>query len=448
MTTKILFSTYAAFYACVCFLICISKTSSFTTSTKFGINVFNNAIYPNRNECIHDINNKKYSHGDFRLYAKTVKKKKSKPKTNSAVGLSGGGFGMSKQKQSKTSTKTKEEDDFAIFPPLDENVKATLVASTETQATQSDELSNEIYDRLAQIYGFPNFNYLDIESDEEIEESDGQDSDTMSFEDMIMASSSPSSSSSSSSSSSLLSSSSSSSSLLGDESGKSLSSDFSDLIASATGDNSDILKPIAERETETNKDTISKKKLSISKLPPFEKFRVLHVDPMVLCIDDFLTPSECDTLIAHSDPTSAKNRMNNPTNIHMAPMMSRSKTVGKDRNSQAQRTSTTWFHHFQGVEIAPLLAKSCRLMGLDNFDQWEEPQTVRYRGTEKFTWHLDALSPSDDLMNKGGQRTATLLVYLNSLENDENDQTDENEIDLGGATMFRDLGVNGEFLKV
>jgi len=162
---------------------------------------------------------------------------------------------------------------------------------------------------------------------------------------------------------------------------------------------------------------------------------------MVLCIDDFLTDDECDILIAHSDPTSSKNKMNNPTNIHMAPMMSRSKTVGKDANSQAQRTSTTWFHHFQGKEIAPLMAKSCRLLGLDDIDRWEEPQTVRYRGTEKFTWHLDALSPSEDLMAKGGQRTATLLVYLNSLEEKEGESP-------RGSTMFRDLGIDGEFLKV
>ena len=56
-------------------------------------------------------------------------------------------------------------------------------------------------------------------------------------------------------------------------------------------------------------------------------------------------------------------------------------------------------------------------------------QKVRYRPGEKFTWHLDALPPAPDLEAKGGQRTATLLVYL----------TDMPEGD-GGATAFRDLG--------
>ena len=58
-----------------------------------------------------------------------------------------------------------------------------------------------------------------------------------------------------------------------------------------------------------------------------------------------------------------------------------------------------------------------------------ETEKVRYRPGEKFTWHLDALPPSPDLVSKGGQRTATLLVYLTDLPEGD-----------GGATAFRDLG--------
>ena len=71
-------------------------------------------------------------------------------------------------------------------------------------------------------------------------------------------------------------------------------------------------------------------------------------------------------------------------------------------------------------------------MGLDDILRWEEPQTVRYKRNEKFTWHLDALAPSDDLNKRGGQRVATLLVYLTDLTEKE-----------GGATIFRDLGGRG-----
>jgi prolyl 4-hydroxylase len=56
----------------------------------------------------------------------------------------------------------------------------------------------------------------------------------------------------------------------------------------------------------------------------------------------------------------------------------------------------------------------------------EEPQIVRYRTGEEFSWHYDEI-PSAQLSN-GGQRLATLLVYLNDLEEDR-----------GGGTVFRDL---------
>jgi hypothetical protein len=60
-----------------------------------------------------------------------------------------------------------------------------------------------------------------------------------------------------------------------------------------------------------------------------------------------------------------------------------------------------------------------------------------YRRNEKFTWHLDALSPSEASENSG-QRLATLLVYLTDLTESE-----------GGATMFRDLGGSeGSSLRV
>lgn len=53
----------------------------------------------------------------------------------------------------------------------------------------------------------------------------------------------------------------------------------------------------------------------------------------------------------------------------------------------------------------------------------------RYRRNEKFTWHLDALSPgAESSPSLGGQRTATLLVYLSDLA-----------VSDGGATIFRDL---------
>jgi hypothetical protein len=106
---------------------------------------------------------------------------------------------------------------------------------------------------------------------------------------------------------------------------------------------------------------------AIANLPPFTDLRVLHMDPLVLAIDDFLSYEECDRYVTMTTaPTSKTND---------APFQTRSKTVGKDAVAKAQRTSTTWFHHYKAVP--ELMAKASRLLGLDGIDQWEEPQTVR-----------------------------------------------------------------------
>jgi predicted 2-oxoglutarate/Fe(II)-dependent dioxygenase YbiX len=119
---------------------------------------------------------------------------------------------------------------------------------------------------------------------------------------------------------------------------------------------------------------------------------------MVLQIDDFFTDEECDRYVTMS--LSDKKQV----------MESRSPTVGKDANAKAQRTSTTWYHHYKGVP--ELMSKASRLLGLDGIDHWEEPQTVRYRRNEKFTWHVDALGPDESKMDLSGQRTVTLILYL------------------------------------
>ena len=58
--------------------------------------------------------------------------------------------------------------------------------------------------------------------------------------------------------------------------------------------------------------------------------------------------------------------------------------------------------------------------------QCEEPQVVLYEDGNFFAWHEDAVPPPQ--LANGGQRVATLLVYLNDV-----DQSG------GGATTFRDL---------
>ena len=313
----------------------------------------------------------------------TPRQRKRKKKSTSGGAVSSGGFGTTTE-VSKT-----PDDDYAAFPALEPQVQETLVQSSGEIKEQGEELPDEVYERLDQIYGFQNFNYLDVE-----EES------ASSLGDLLSASS--------------------------NQKQKPIQ-EMSDLLKpSSSADFTDLL---GTKSTERIPRRIrsSSDLPCLSLLPAFTDFHVLHVDPLVISIDDFFTNDECDRYVSMSEA---------PSKSSSAPEMTRSKTVGKDANAKAQRTSTTWFHHFK--EVPELMSKASRLLGLDGINHWEEPQTVRYRRNEKFTWHLDALAPSDDLPSLGGQRTATLLVYLTELTESD-----------GGATMFRDLkGVDGSTLRV
>lgn len=352
------------------------------------------------------------------LYAKGAGGgKKKKKKKAAAGGGSGSGFG----KNAPAAEVVDADDDYSAFPALETPVKETIVPSAPEIRDEAGELNGEMYDRLAQVYGFGWFNYAEGEdpaASEEEEESKGagEAAPSLSFDELISVGGESSRSTSSPSSSDF-------GDLLG-SSKSSASSDFSDLIAEATGGSSGgaaATKPKVDPSAPVGK-------LDLAKLAPFSEFRVLNVDPMVLAIDDFFTEEECDAYIT----TALKPDLSEGN----APTVEvQSKTVGKNARDRAQRTSTTWFNHYKATP--ELLGKASRLLGLTSIDRWEEPQIVRYRKGEKFTWHLDALAPDGELASLGGQRIATLLVYLTDLSKEQ-----------GGATMFRDLGGDEGPLKV
>jgi 2OG-Fe(II) oxygenase superfamily len=299
--------------------------------------------------CLHEKHDALHDH--HRHFAK----KSAGARKSRATNRSAAGFGTNASKTRKAPGV--DNGDYSVFPRLEPNVLETLIPSTTASLDSHDggTLPEEVYQRLDQIYGLSSFNF-DAES-------------------VLKDTQAP-------------------------------------LPASLT----DILSMQSDRTLASSQTTSASIPTSLRShlcaIPAFSKFRVLHVDPLVLSIDDFMTMDECDSYVDRS--------------LNEGAMHARSPTVGKDAAAQAQRTSTTWYHHYSNVP--ELMAKASRLLGLSNIDHWEEPQTVRYRRNEKFTWHLDALGPSENREELGGQRTATLLVYLTDLEPAD-----------GGATLFRDL---------
>lgn len=134
--------------------------------------------------------------------------------------------------------------------------------------------------------------------------------------------------------------------------------------------------------------------------------RVVNSDPLILEVEDFFPAEWCDDYISRAD------------------------SLGKLYQSQTfssltstQRTSNTWYLKY--ADVPEFLQRTKALTG-KQIETFEEPQIVRYEMGQQFTWHYDALPPS--MKKNGGQRVATILVYLN-------------DVDSGGATCFKDYGI-------
>lgn len=177
------------------------------------------------------------------LFAKASKKKKKKaPSTASS-----GGFG----KTATVTTTTKEGDDYEAFPALDSQVQETIVQFDGVPKEQGEELPDEMYQRLDQIYGFHNFNYLEEEEQDSASLGDllssspsGEPEPINAMSDLLKPSS--------------------------------VAADFTDLLGTKSAGG-------------VSSESSSAELPCLSSLPPFTDFNVLHVDPLVISIDNFFT---------------------------------------------------------------------------------------------------------------------------------------------------------------
>lgn len=143
--------------------------------------------------------------------------------------------------------------------------------------------------------------------------------------------------------------------------------------------------------------------------PQYPGLSMIHADPPVFIVNNFLSPSECQSLIdAASD------------SFQPAPV------VGKGAGQvSASRTSSTCY---LAREDLPTLMQRVSLLTGKPVEHCELPQVGRYRPGEFYLQHHDAfdLKTEDGLRfaANGGQRVVTVLIYLT---------------DTGGCTHFPTL---------
>jgi len=170
----------------------------------------------------------------------------------------------------------------------------------------------------------------------------------------------------------------------------------------------------------------------------FPGLRVLHVDPPVFIVEDFMTAQQCDELTAMAAGSG---------------LMVQRSAVGSDNlasslNSPAsdRRTSTSLLVDDGVASSCPGIATAIqdvqeRAKSLIKTDMWypagqlpppdkmcfESPQLARYNQGQFFLAHEDAFPVSIAKKNRF-QRAATLLLYLN-------------DVAYGGRTQFEHLGI-------
>ena len=237
-------------------------------------------------------------HTLFLAKVKTKNQKKKKTKSKSSVGgssPSGGGFA----KKVEATKSTGLDDDYVMFPKLEPNVCETILQtppSVMEEIERSGSVPLEVYDRLEQIYGFPNFNH-EVSSVEKIREeqqnNDEEEDGSFSFEDLLAA---PSPSVPNTNT----------------KDTATTSSDFSDLIAAATGGGGGQVET-QQQDSSSNdnkeKNAVAKSEMrnAISSLPQFEKVQVLHLDPLILQVDDFLSEEVSNILVYYMSSISRYN---------------------------------------------------------------------------------------------------------------------------------------------
>lgn len=141
-------------------------------------------------------------------------------------------------------------------------------------------------------------------------------------------------------------------------------------------------------------------------------------DPPLLVLEGLLSQEECQALIHAA-----------------APRMSRSLTVdvktGGEETNQARTSEGMFFERGESELISRIEARIGALLGWP-VQNGEGLQVLRYGPGAEYLPHYDYFDPAEpgtaSILQRGGQRVATLVMYLN-------------EPEAGGATVFPDVAL-------
>lgn len=141
--------------------------------------------------------------------------------------------------------------------------------------------------------------------------------------------------------------------------------------------------------------------------------------PRLMVFDDFLTETECDTLVMES-----KAKMEDSTVIDPI--------TGKFVKHPERTSRGTHFEHQSSDVVIAIENRVTEVFGFATKQQ-EAIQILQYAMGGEYKAHFDFFSPSDAssqaLIAEGGQRLATLIMYLNTPKD-------------GGSTDLPNLGLS------
>lgn len=147
--------------------------------------------------------------------------------------------------------------------------------------------------------------------------------------------------------------------------------------------------------------------------PNYPGVQLLHAHPPIYGVENFLDPAECDFLIENAN-----------SSFGPAPV------VGKGAGEvSSSRTSSTCY---LAREDLPEYLRKVSLLTGKPAEHCELPQVGRYLPSQQYLQHFDAFDLSNEdgrrFASNGGQRTITVLVYLN-------------DVPRGGSTAFPNLNI-------